>query len=135
MTINSNILGVENSISVIRGESRVFQLYVENVPSLDSDSEKGPVNLTGSRIIFTVKTCPSAMDVVFRKDSNNGSAEVMYTAPKAGLAEIYIAPDDTKTLETGSYVFDIWLLLADGSRYCIVGPADFIVEPGVTVFI
>ena len=132
MVLGSNILGVENSLAITRGESATFQLYVTNPDEAVSGEASPPVNLTGSRVVFTVKRCISDKDVVFRKDSANGVLEIALVDAKAGEVEIYITPDDTSRLEAGEYVFDVWVILVDGSRYKVVGPASLVIAEGVT---
>lgn len=122
----AGFLTTESSIEIIRGSSRTLALTV-------TDGEGDPVNLTGGRIIMTVKCRISDSEVLFQKDSDEGAAEIEITNASSGEAKIYIQPSDTSGLAAASYVFDVWVLLSSGSRHLVIGPGTFVVKAGVTV--
>ena len=126
MSTTSSILGIENQLELIRGASKVLELHVE-------DSEGVHVNITGSRIVMTVKCQLSDRDPAFQKDSAVGIAEVELTDAPNGIAQIKISPSDTKNLDVGDYVFDIWIVLASGAQHLIVGPSTLTIMAGGTV--
>jgi hypothetical protein len=121
----SNVLLPTNGVTVIRGTSHVLELCV-------LDDKDQAVDLTGSRIVFTVKCSVQDASPLFQKDSVN-PAEVEFTNPEGGIARINIFPADTQTRDTTEYVFDVWAVLASGKRFAVVGPSAFIIEPGVTL--
>ena len=45
--------------------------------------------------------------------------------------EIYLAPDDTQHLPTGSYVYDVELTYADGNKDTFINKAQFILADEV----
>jgi hypothetical protein len=116
----------KNSIQVIRGTSKAFELVV-------SDETGAIVNITGSRIIMTVKRELTDADPIIQKDSAVGPVEVELSEPKAGKAKIYLDPPDTQTLDVREYVFDVWVILASGKRYAVVPPSVMEIVAGVTV--
>jgi hypothetical protein len=126
MTETTSILGPENLIEIIRGSTKTFELEVH-------DENNEYVDLTGGRVIFTVKCDIGDTAPKIQKDSLAGATQVDITVPKEGKAEIKLVPSDTQTLNLGEYVFDVWVVLASGSRNPVVGPAPFMVLPGVTV--
>lgn len=119
-------LSAENAVDVVRGTSRTLSLTV-------SDSHGDAVDLTGSRVVFTVKCRASEVDPEIFKDSANGALEVAITGPTLGQAEVYIQPADTHNLTVGKYVFDVWVILVSGERHLVVGPGEFNVKQGVTL--
>lgn len=124
--MGSSILGSENQIEIYRGASKIFALEV-----LDMDDN--PVNLTDARVIMTVKCAVDAAAPLIQKDSDAGIGQVEITVPREGKAEIKFVPSDTQTLNAGSYVFDVWVVLSSGSRNPVILPSAFIVKAGVTV--
>ena len=122
----SSILGSENQIEIFRGSSKTFELEV-------LDESDVAVDLTGARIVLTVKCALTEMSPLIQKDSEVGSTQVEITAPREGKAKIKFSPLDTQTLDVGKYTFDVWVLLASGFRCPVVLPSPFIVQAGVTV--
>lgn len=122
----SNILGIENELEITRGTSKTLKLKVE-------DGEGEHVDITGARIVMTVKCKISDREHVIQKDSDVGVAEVEITDGPNGCAEIKLSPTDTQNLDTGSYVFDVWIVLPSGAKHLIVGPATLSIVAGVTV--
>jgi hypothetical protein len=98
-----------------------------------TDEAGGVVNLTGSRIIMTVKRELTDSNAVIQKDSQVGVSQVELSEPKAGKAKIYFDPPDTQTLDVREYVFDVWVILASGKRYAVVPPSILEIVSGVTV--
>lgn len=126
MSGTTSILGPENEVEIYRGASKTYELEVV-------DGEEHAVDLTGARIVLTVKC--DAMDPapLIQKDSQVGAAQVDITHPKEGLAEIKFVPSDTQTLDVGEYVFDVWVVLLSGTRGPVILPSPFRVVAGVTV--
>lgn len=124
--MSGSILALENSIVVIRGSTKTLDLTVK-------DSEGDAIDLTGSRILFTVKCRIEDRENVIQKDSDVGAAEIDIDDPKNGKAIVHILADDTAGLDLGKYVFDIWVVLASGAKHPVVGPSDFTILAGVTV--
>lgn len=122
----ANLLDTENAIDIVRGTSRTLALTV-------TDAAGVPVNLTGARVVFTVKCSVQETDNKIQKDSARDAADASVTAASSGQAQIYLQPQDTQGMEPGKYVFDVWVLLSGGARYLVVGPGPFNVRAGVTV--
>lgn len=115
----------ENSLSIIRGTSRTLQLAL-------TDGNGKFVDLTGAKIIMTVKTATTDINPLIQKSSDN-PAQAAITVPRQGKAEIYLVPADTQTLTIKQYTFDIWLILPSGKRLVVVPPSVFDVQAGVTL--
>jgi hypothetical protein len=126
---STSILGPENQIEIVRGTSKNFELLV-------CDEHGDPVDLTGSRVIATVKCDIEDINPSIMKDSNVGAAEVeilTQSGDDLGKALIKFVPSDTQTLDPGEYIFDVWVVLTSGARHIVVGPNPFIIKRGVTV--
>jgi hypothetical protein len=122
----SSILGSENQIEIIRGSSKNFELEV-----LDGHDEA--VDLTGARIVLTVKCNLSEQAPLIQKDSDGGTSQVEITLPREGKATIKFSPSDTQNMDVGKYTFDVWVVLTSGFRSPVIMPSPFIVSAGVTV--
>lgn len=115
----------ENSLEVVRGSSRTLELTV-------TDQDSKPVDLTGSRIIFSVKTSANDPLPLIQKTTDQ-LAQAEVTVPREGKARIYLQPGDTQGLQALEYVFDVWVILTSGKRYPVVPSSIFAVKPGVTL--
>ena len=122
----SNILALENSVELFRGTTKILALEVK-------DAEGEHIDITGSRIVFTVKCRIEDRENVIQKDSDVGATEIEIDKPKEGHALMKLVPSDTVNLELGGYVFDIWIVLASGEQHLIVGPSELTIKAGVTV--
>lgn len=123
--MTTQVLLSENSVPFIRGVSKTLTLTVVN---LSGD----PVDLTGASVYFTVKREIFDRVPVITKTTSN-VAEVAITNPKGGIASIYIDPADTQNLDIHPFVFDVWVVLPSGKRYCVVKEAVLDIQPSVTV--
>jgi len=124
----TSILGPENQIEIYRGSSKTYELEV-----LDGDSVA--VDLTGARVVLTVKCSEMDPAPLIQKDSLVGAAQVDISHPKEGKAEIKFVPSDTQTMDVGEYIFDVWVVLASGTRGPVVLPSPFKIVAGVTVLV
>lgn len=120
-----SFISPENSVSIIRGASKTFLLSVK-------DMDGKVVDLTGGRVIFSVKRSVAEINPLIQKTSDN-VAQIEITEPRAGKARIKFVPSDTLTMDPGEYVFDTWIINATGERFPVIKPSMFIVIPGVTV--
>lgn len=121
----TSLLDPVNSVTIVRGASKKLALTVQ-------DENDSPVDLTGSRLVFTLKTSLASEHPLLVKTSDDDS-QILITSPTAGLAEVYILPADTKGLEPGQYVFDIWLIDSDSNHYPVTKPVLLTVQAAVTV--
>lgn len=119
-----SILFPENAITIIRGSSKTLKLTV-------TDENGAMVNLTGATVYFSVKVAERDPQPLFQKSSLN-PAQAEITVPREGVALIYLQPSDTQNLDPHEYVFDAWVILANGKRYPVVKPSVFAVQPGVS---
>lgn len=103
---------VNNNISITRGDSAIFALSIKK-----ADGEPYTVS-EGDTVIFTVKKSTFDKDIITQKTVVNGV--------------ITINPDDTKSLEYGTYYYDVELTRADGFVSTVISPHKFIVEQEVT---
>jgi hypothetical protein len=120
-----DVLQPKNAVQIIRGTSKTLQLSVV-------DSVNKPVDLTGARVVMTVKSRFEDVNNVFQKTSDF-VAQVQITDAKGGIAQIFINPSDTNERDIKHYVFDVWVILASGKRYAVVPPSIFDLQPGVTI--
>lgn len=115
----------ENSVTLIRGTSKSLELQVVDI-------NNKPADLTGAKIVLSVKTAVTDAAPLFMKSSDFPSqAEIPF--PRQGKARIFISPADTQNLAPKQYVFDVWVVLASGKRYAVIPPSTLDVQAGVTV--
>ena len=122
----TSYLAPENSISVIRGTTKTLKLTV-------TDSTGTAVNLTGGKLVLTVKSSIyDDLPLVQKLTTDPDQAAI--TLPREGVVEFYLEPADTQALVPRDYIFDVWYIAAtSGERYAVVPPATFTVTPGVTL--
>jgi hypothetical protein len=118
------LLAPVNSVTVIRGSSKTFQLTVV-------DQLGKPVDLTGAALFFTVKEKLEDPYPLIQKKSSDPT-QILITNPKGGVAQIYLLPQDTANREPKDHVFDCWISLVSGKRYPVIPPSTFEVVAGVT---
>lgn len=114
-----------NAIELYAGESRTLHLCVV-------DQEGTKVDITGGRIVFTVKCDVSDPRPRLTKDTAVGPAQAAIISPLDGLAEIYISPSDTLGWEEAEYIYDVWLVLA-GKQHAIIPRSTFSVLRPLTL--
>ena len=124
--MGTNVLLPENAIPLIRGTSKTLKLTV-----VDLDNK--PIDLTGATVHFTVKLEPFDRNPVIKKSSQNIAEAEISSPPQDGIARIFLDPADTQDLECRLYVFDVWVILQSGKRYCVVKQSTLELLPGITV--
>ena len=110
------------AIYMFRGDSRTLAITV-------TDSADQPIDLTGAIARFTVRKAIDK-EVLISKSSAD-PAQIDIIDPTNGKLEIYIVPNDTKTLKPGGYVFDVEITLSNGKVYTVVF-GNFIVKGDVS---
>lgn len=76
---------------------------------------------------------PQEGDVVrfgVKKNVNEETCIIEKVIPNDTL-ELYLAPNDTESLATGSYVYDVELTYADGNKDTFINKATFILADEV----
>ena len=121
----TDILQPRNALTVYRGTNKTFVLTV-------TDGDAKPVNLTGARIVFTVKSRIEDQVPLLQKTSDS-AAQILITTAASGLAEIYLLPADTARMAVRPYVFDVLVQLSNGKRYVVIPPSTFDLQATVTV--
>ena len=107
---------IDNKIVMYLGNNETFELEV-----IDDDDVAVPI--IGAEIIFSVKDDFTDEEYIFqRKNSFAGGddTEIKITDGGNGLAEIYLIPDNTKDLNSGRYVYDVWVKLTSGIEKTVV---------------
>ena len=131
--ISSNITKSSNSVEVYKGESKDLELEVTQiVENAEGNDEERPVDLTNAQVYFTVRETASAPEVLIAKDSSNALEIEIVSPAEDGLALIHLIPEDTKHMDAGTYVFDIWVVLSSGKQVPVVEVSEFIVREPVT---
>lgn len=115
--------------TILRGTSKTYRLTV-----IDDNGDR--VDLTGATVYFTVRTALGAAPASIAKTSANVlEIEILNQAVPAtkGQADIFIAPSDTASPPLlGKLIYDVWVVLVSGKRYCVVEPSAFLVNRAVT---
>lgn len=101
-----------NNISMIRGDSGVFNISITDINGRN-------VELTASDVLtFTLRRTARNPTIVLQKVIVNG--------------ELDIKPADTEGLTFGKYVYDIELKRADGYVDTVIPPHEFLLMEEVT---
>lgn len=130
---SSNITKSSNSIDLYQGESKDLDLsIVKEVKDINGVPVEQPVDLTGATIYFCVRRKVNSPDLLIAKNSTNILDIEILTPLTDGLAIIHLASDDTRNMEAGEYVFDIWIVLSSGKKTPVVEVSEFIVKEAVT---
>lgn len=114
-----------NAFPMRRGQAKTLGLTVV-------DGQGKPYNLTGATVIMTVKESAESQNVLIRKTSETPTQAII-TSPREGLAQIFLMPSDTKNLSIKQYVFDVWVVTADGKPYPVVEESILELKPSITV--
>jgi len=108
------VIKINNSIFIIRGDTRYFTIKLIN--PLTPTTEYVPQ--TGDVVTFTVKRNTDVSDIIFQKNFTD--------------RELKIEPTDTKYLPYGSYVYDVQITFANGDINTVIPPSLFSVTGEVS---
>ena len=125
-----------NSLEVYRGQSDSLQIGIvrdEEDPNCKCKPSEVAQDLTGATVYFTVRLRIGDTETVIKKTSVNILEIQIQTPATNGIATIYINPEDTSLLNSGTYYFDVWVKLAGGKQYPVIEPSEFIIKEPVTV--
>lgn len=101
---------INNKIIMYIGNNESFELEV-------TDEDDIAVPIIGAQIIFSVKEHFTDEEYILQRKNSlagGGDSEIKITDGGNGLAEIYLIPDNTKDLLSGTYVYDVWVKLTSG---------------------
>lgn len=101
-----------NVIYLTRGDTAVLSL------SIKQDDGTEYVIENGDSILFTIKRSTKEKTVILQKAVADG--------------KIKINPEETASLDYGSYCYDVQLKKADGTVATVITPSPFIVTEEVT---
>lgn len=125
----TNYLATDNALAVVRGATQSYTLSV-------TTEDGAPEDLTGARLLCTVKARRDEEQPVVRKDSQVSSAHPAFTTTPQGLrsgqAALNLYPEDTHTLDPGLYVYDLWVFFGDGRRVPVIPDSTLEVLDSIT---
>jgi hypothetical protein len=127
---SSALLGPANLLEVYQGATKDLLLTVY-------DSTGALLDLTGSRLMATVKCDIREDQATITKDSDVGPEQIEILAQSGatlGQATVKLTPEDTQT-RAGEYIFDVWIVLPSGAQHLLVGPSPLKIKPSVTRFL
>lgn len=120
-----SILAPENGFEIYQGSAKTLELLVTDV-----DTGKA-LDLTDCDVYFTARRLiEDPIPVIFK--SSLDPLQIAKTRPTYGIAQIYLGPTDTRSLEIGEYVFDVWVRLPSGKPYPVIEPSRLVVKWAVT---
>ena len=90
-------LSVEDE-NMYKGQNKDINIYVTG-PS-------GKIDITGFTITFNVKATISGTPVITKTTAE--ITEINITDAANGVAELYLVPSDTTSLDAGKYYYDVW---------------------------
>jgi len=117
-------MATQERIQMFLRDDRTLSLTVNN-------QDNTPVDLTGSKVYFTLKERTSDSDAAALIKKRNtaaggGDTEIKIIDASGGKAEIYIVPADTDGMNPGNYVWDVQITLANNKTYTVLrGTATF----------
>ncbi len=118
-----------NTLVLYRGQTKRLDLVL---------ADGGvPLDLTGGRVLFTVKKSRDAVDAIIQKSSDNGPDQIDVVNAKQGVVAIYLLTNDTRVLDEGRYFYDVWAEVSAGgstARFPVIEPTFFIVKGTPTAF-
>jgi len=121
-------LSAENAFGLVRGSTLVLTFKL-------AEDDGSPVNLTGARAILSVKGKAAAEPLpLVVKDSRYTTPPLgcEITDARGGVARITFFPKDTHSLAPGTYFFDLWVILADGSRIAAIPESQMELSDSIT---
>lgn len=128
--VSSGLAKTANAIYMYKGESRAIEISVTKEIIEDGVQTEVPVDMDDAGLVFTVRRAIGDVSVILEKRSGNSGEIEPATPTNLGKSVLYLVPDDTRLLDAGNYVFDIWVEMDDGSRYPVVEVAEFrLLEP------
>ena len=107
---------MDNKIIMYIGNNETFELEI-------TDEDDVAIPITDAEIIFSVKDDFTDEEYIFQRKNSfaeGDDTEIKITDGGNGLAEIYLIPDNTKDLNAGSYVYDVWVKLTSGKEKTVV---------------
>lgn len=102
---------VNNNISIIRGDSATFTLSI-------TDANGDAYTLLDTDVVTMMVRSSPTSDAVISKTFTD--------------ATLSIAPSDTSSLATGTYVYDVQIVHSDGWTDTIIPVHQFVIMPEVT---
>ena len=107
-----------DKITIFSGDDRTLSL------SVNLESDGSPVELTGAKIWFTVKSDSAETDAAALVQKRNaaaggGDTEILITDAAGGQAQIFLIPSDTEDADAATYQYDIQVILATGKKHTI----------------
>ena len=105
------------SISMIRGDTESVKVSCKDAQGVGVPLEDGDT------LYFTVKSSVWTEEKKMQK---------VITEFPDGVAYVNISPNDTKSMNVGSYYYDIQLTRADGTVKTIIPPSMFTIKGDVT---
>lgn len=125
----TQFLATDNALAVVRGATRSYSLTV-------TDDDGAAVDLTGARLLCSVKGRRVEQQPVIRKDSQVSSPHPAFTTTpqgaRGGQATLNFYPEDTHHLDAGVYVYDLWVLFEDGRRVPVIPDSTLEVLDSIT---
>jgi len=99
--------------NMFKGDNRIFTITVK-------DASGVAVDITGGAMVFTMKKHENDPTGLIVKDSAVGIAEVEFTNPTNGIADIKLLPADTSGLPAITYVYDVQFTTSLGSVHTLL---------------
>jgi hypothetical protein len=112
----------DQEIEIYRGDNKTYEVTVV-------DADGAAFNLTGARIVFSVKSTTNDATYKFQLTSDT-ITEIEITDAVGGIFKVYLVPDNTNLLRPSKYVYDIEVQIT-GKIYTIIKD-DFQIRAEVT---
>jgi hypothetical protein len=114
------------TITIFKGEDKTIKLTV-------IDENRAPIDLAGATLTFTMKENIDDTTALITKVSTDVNQIEILSPTTDGRADIKLVPADTSGRDEGTYVFDIWVVLASGKQGPVIRPGQFMLRLPVTI--
>lgn len=117
-----------SEIKVYAGRDKTIRATI----TTDNPTIGSPFDLTDAKIWFGVKQSESDSDedaVIMKNNTlaGGGDDEVFVSDPETGIMYIYIIPEDTIDLDSGTYTYDVVIEDSTGKKIEAIPPSRFVI--------
>lgn len=123
--VSASLLSTYYALQVVRGASARYDL------TLTAETGR-PENLTGARVLLSVKLDVTDENPRVRKDSNTLPSTITIVDALGGVIRVEFVPADTHHLDPGLYRYDLWVIYQDGRRVPVIPDSTLEVLPSIT---
>ena len=130
--VSTSIAKSPNAVEVWKGQTKDLELTITHEVEENGEKVERPFPLATVIVYCQVKSKAGDDIALISKSSEDSDQIEILTPDTDGKAMIHIVPDDTRLLQTDTYVFDVWVQLLSGKQYPVVEVSEFRIKDPVT---